>query len=100
MNQPKPRDGQQHTKVTADLEARMVVLEIVSMTALGLAMDTSENADAGQARGIANLMLETVRQRCDEMGMTADAQLSARSYADELLSTALLSLYPNSPREH
>ncbi|KGD98158.1 MULTISPECIES: hypothetical protein [Rhizobium/Agrobacterium group] len=100
MDQTKPIDGQRRAGAATDLEARVVVLEILSMTALALAMDTSEDADVGHARGIASLVLETVRQRCDEMGMTADARLSARSYADQLLSTALLSLYPDSPREH
>ncbi|WP_037079934.1 hypothetical protein [Neorhizobium vignae] len=98
MGQSKPREGQHPDEATAtDLEARMVVLEIVSMTALALAMDTSENADVEHARGISNLILETVRQRCHEMNMHDDARLTACAYADELLSTALLSLYP---REH
>ncbi|EUC00701.1 hypothetical protein PMI07_003987 [Rhizobium sp. CF080] len=98
MGQSKPRDGQHPDGAAAvDLEARIVVLEIVSMTALALAMDTSENADVEHARGISNLILETVRQRCHEMNMHDDARLTACTYADELLSTALLSLYP---REH
>ncbi|MFB9951562.1 hypothetical protein ACFFP0_22160 [Rhizobium puerariae] len=100
MIRTSPQDGRQPEGKKVDLEARVVVLEIVSMTALALAMDTSENADVEHARGIANLVLETVRRRCDEIGMAADTRLSASSYADELLSTALLSLYPASPREH
>lgn len=94
MNQTNQRGGQPSTQAGSDLEGRVVVLEIVSMTALALAMDTSENADIEHARGITNLILETVRQRCQEMQMTQEAQLSACSYADELLSTALMSLYP------
>ena len=94
MSRTKPLDGQQPESATFALEARIVVLEIVSMTALALAMDTSENADVDHARGIINLVLETVRQRCDELEMGSDMRLSACSYADELLSTALLSLYP------
>jgi hypothetical protein len=99
MSWIKPRGGQPDG-AQADLEARVVVLEIVSMTALALAMDTSENADVEQARGIAKLIQEAVRHRCDELGMTADAQRGASSYADELLSTALMSLYPNSSDGH
>jgi len=94
MNQSKPRSGQPVSQAASDLEGRVVVLEIISMTALALAMDTSENADVEHARGITTLILETVRQRCQEMQMSEQAQLSACSYADELLSTALLSLYP------
>jgi hypothetical protein len=95
MGQSKPREGQRPDGATAiDLEARVVVLEIVSMTALALAMDTSENADVEHARGISNLVLEAVHQRCHEMNMPDDARLTACTYADELLSTALLSLYP------
>jgi len=94
MNQSKPRSGQPSNQAAGDLEGRVVVLEIISMTALALAMDTSENADVEHARGITTLILEAVRQRCQEMQMPEQAQLSACSYADELLSTALLSLYP------
>jgi hypothetical protein len=95
MGQNKPRDRHHSDGATAiDLEARVVVLEIVSMTALALAMDTSENADVEHARGISNLVLEAVHQRCHEMNMPEDARLTACTYADELLSTALMSLYP------
>lgn len=79
-----------------DLEARMVVLEIVSMTSLALALDTSENGNAEQARGIMELIVETVQQRCSEMGMSPEASQSAERYAQQMLSTALLSLFPNS----
>lgn len=79
----------------ADLEARMVVLEIVSMTALALALDTSENGSSDQAKGIAALIQDTVRQRCREVGLSEKSQHSANAYADELLSTALISLYPD-----
>jgi hypothetical protein len=78
-----------------DLEARVVVLEIVSMTALALALDTSETADAEHAKSVAALILDTVHRRCHEVGMDEPSRLSACSYADELLSTALLSLYPD-----
>jgi hypothetical protein len=85
------RDGAQRP----DLEARLVVLEIVSMTALALALDTSDNADAEHVRVIAELIRDTVRQRCSETGMDEPSRLSACAYADELLSTALLALYPH-----
>jgi hypothetical protein len=77
-----------------DLESRMVVLEIISMSALALAMDTSEDADPQHARNIANLILQTVGQRCDELEMPEAASRSATGYAEKLLGTALQSLYP------
>ncbi len=76
------------------LEGRMVVLEIVAMTSLALALDTTESGNGDQARGIASLIQDTVRQRCLEFGLSDAAQRSANTYADELLSTALHSLYP------
>ncbi|MBD8665119.1 MULTISPECIES: hypothetical protein [unclassified Rhizobium] len=78
-----------------NLEARMTVLEIVSITSLAMALDTSENANVDHAKGIASLILDTVHHRCRELGMTDEGSQSAHRYADELLSTALLSLYPN-----
>lgn len=84
-----------HVVQTAlDLEARMVVLEIISMTSLALALDTSENGNSEQARGIMALIVETVQQRCSEMGLSPEASHSAEHYAQQLLSTALLSLFP------
>jgi len=77
-----------------DLEARIVVLEIVAMTALALTLDTSDNGNSDQARGIAALIQDTVRQRSREIGLTSEAQKTADTYAEELLSTALASLYP------
>jgi hypothetical protein len=77
-----------------DLESRMVVLEIISMSALAMAMDTSEDADPQQAHGIASLILQTVGQRCDELDMPEASRRSATCYAEKLLGTALQSLYP------
>ncbi len=75
----KPRGGQPPDSgcQPSISKRRVVVLEIVSMTALALAMDTSENADVEHARGITALILETVRQRCQEMQMSQEAQLSS-----------------------
>ncbi len=95
MDQTQHKEGQDGGGSTQpDLHARVVVLEIISMTALALALDTSDNADAEHARGISRLILDTVQQRCHEVGMDEPSRLSACSYADELLTTALLSLYP------
>ncbi|WJH41824.1 hypothetical protein N7E02_16370 [Aliirhizobium terrae] len=96
MGETSKRDGvDADGLIRTDLEARMVVLEIISMTALALALDTSENGSPEQARGIAALIQDTVRQRCREVGLNDKDQKSANAYADELLSTALVSLYPD-----
>jgi len=93
----RARDGAEPDGVAnPDLEARIVVLEIVAMTALALTLDTSDNGNSDQARGIAALIQDTVRQRSREVGLTKSAQETADTYAEELLSTALTSLYPDS----
>lgn len=89
----------EHLKADGDLdrisalEARIVVLEIVSMSALAMAMDTSENADTEAARGMAGLILTTVDQRCQELGVTEITRQAARDYANRLLGIAIDSLY-------
>lgn len=96
MGETSKRDGVHADGLSRpDLEARIVVLEIVSMTALALALDTSESGNSDQARGIAALIQDTVGQRCREFGLSDSAQKSANAYAEELLSTALVSLYPD-----
>ena len=89
-----------HSKIETDLdrvsalEARIVVLEIVSMSALAMAMDTSENADTEAARGMAGLIVDTVNQRCDELGVSDQTRKAARDYANRLLGVAMESRYP------
>lgn len=90
------RNAQRADSLALDLEARMVVLEIISMTSLAMALDTSENGSSQQARGIMELIVETVQQRCTEMGLPDDSSAAAKRYAGQLLSTALQSLYPGS----
>lgn len=77
----------------ATLEARLVVLEIVSMSALAMALDTSDNADTEAAQGMAALIVETVDQRCEELGVTQNTRNTARDYAQKLLGIAMESLY-------
>ena len=76
------------------LEARVVVLEIVSMSALAMALDTSENADTEAAQAIASLILGTIEQRCNELGVCDQTRVAARDYAHRLLGVAMESLYP------
>lgn len=77
-----------------DLESRMVVLEIVSMSALAMALDTSDTADPEQARALAGLIVDTVEQRCHELGFGDQARKVATGYAERLMGTAVASLYP------
>lgn len=89
------RNTQVNSQTVIDIEARMVVLEIVSMTGLALALDTSDNGNAEQARGIMALIVETVQQRCSEMGLSEHSSAEAERYAAQLLATAMQSLYPD-----
>ncbi len=96
MIETRAKDGADPDGVAnPDLEARIVVLEIVAMTALALTLDTSDNGNSDQARGIAALIQDTVRQRSREVGLSRAGQEKADVYAEELLSTALTSLYPD-----
>lgn len=81
----------------AVLEARMVVLEIVTMSALAMVMDTSDTADRTQVNSLMQLILETVDHRCGELGFSPNCKRSARDYAMGLVGTALASLYPSRP---
>ncbi len=78
---------------TTDLESRLVALEIISMSALALALDTDE-ASASHAGAVSRLIVETVEKRCHELGMDSQAQKAASGYAERLLGTAITSLYP------
>ncbi|SIR07393.1 hypothetical protein SAMN05880590_111129 [Rhizobium sp. RU35A] len=95
MAQSTIRDMPTYEAITA-LEARLVVLEIVTMSALAMVMDTSETADREQANSLMQLILQTVDHRCDELGLSQQCQKSAQDYARSLLGTALSSLYPAS----
>lgn len=77
----------------AALEARIVVLEIVSMSALALAMDTSDNADTEAAHGMAGLILATIDERCTELNISQPTRDAARDYARNLLGVAMEALY-------
>lgn len=86
-------DDPSHDALAA-LEARMVVLEIVTMSALAMALDTS---DPVQASSLADLILDTIDQRCGELRLSQESRNTAANYARALLATALASLYPAQP---
>jgi len=88
-------DGSGDTAASlTEIEGRMLVLEVVAMTSLAMALDTSdpENADVG--RGVLYLIREAVDNKCEEMGLSDQAASTAQTYVDELLQTAMHSLFP------
>jgi hypothetical protein len=89
------RSNRQQDHAVSQLESRMVALEIISMTALAMALDTSDNGDAEHARSIAGLILEAVRHRCTELNLSESTCEAASDYAQQLLGTALVSLFPS-----
>ncbi len=92
------RDG--HHKATAglsEIEGRMLVLEVVAMTSLALTIGTSDAEGAGMRRGVLHLIRQAVENKCVEVGLSDDAAAMAERYADELMHTAMESLFP---KEH
>jgi len=89
------QDGKNNNAASlAEIEGRMLVLEVVAMTSLAMVLDTSdpENADIG--RGVLYLIREAVENKCLELELSEDAASTARDYVDELLNTAMNSLFP------
>ena len=89
-------DGHRHAGLMShEIEARMVVLEIVAMTSLAMVLDTSDDGDPARGSDMLQLIRETVNQRCSELDLSSGATGMAGRYADELVSTAMHSLYPD-----
>lgn len=77
--------------MTSDTEGRLAVLEVMSMTTLGLYLANSRNdPDLGKAIAFLDYLRSMVNQRCADLD--EDAASSARHYADDLLSQALENL--------
>lgn len=88
-------DGHRHAGLlTHELEARMVVLEIVAMTSLAMVLGTSDDTDPTRGPDMLRLIRETVSLRCAELDLSSGAAIVADRYADELVSTTLQSIYP------
>ena len=77
-----------------DIEGRMLVLEVVAMTSLAMALNTSDPEDADVGRGVLYLIREAVNNKCDEMRLSSQATSTAQTYVDELVHTAMHSLFP------
>lgn len=78
----------------AAIEGRMLVLEVVAMTSLAMVLDTSDEGNARIGKGVLNLIQEAVENKCREMGVSPTTADVAQSYVEELVSTALETLYP------
>jgi hypothetical protein len=81
----------------SEIEARMLVLEVVAMTSLALALDTSDAEGAQMGRNVLHLIRQAVGNKCAEMNLSDAAADTAEQYANELVHTAMESLFP---REH
>jgi len=89
------RDGKNNTTASlAEIEGRMLVLEVVAMTSLAMVLDTSEPDNADIGRGVLYLIREAVENKCAEMELSDDATSTAHDYVEELLNTAMRSLFP------
>ncbi|MDR7143709.1 hypothetical protein [Rhizobium sp. BE258] len=78
----------------SDIEGRMLVLEIVAMTSLAMVLDTSDPENAKIGRGVLYLIREAVEKKCEEMNLSEEATDTAQVYVEELLQTAMHSLFP------
>jgi predicted DNA-binding protein len=89
------QDGNQAgLRALSEMEGKMLVLEVVAMTSLALALDTSDPENARIGRGVLYLMREAVENKCEEMDFSAEAAASAQQYVEELLHTAMATLFP------
>jgi predicted DNA-binding protein len=66
----------------------------VAMTSLALALDTSDPENAKIGRGVLYLIREAVENKCEEMDLSNEAADSAQQYVEELLHTAMATLFP------
>ena len=89
------QDGEKNaTSSLSDIEGRMLVLEVVAMTSLAMVLDTDDPENAKIGRGVLYLMREAVENKCSEMKLSPDATTTAQTYVEELLQTAMHSLFP------
>jgi hypothetical protein len=90
----KPDGNHKKQPILSELEGRMLVLEVVAMTSLALVLDTSDQENAKIGRGVLYLIREAVENKCEEMGLSDEAAGSAQQYVEELLQTAMATLFP------
>jgi hypothetical protein len=72
----------------------MLVLEVLAMTSLALILDTSDQENAKIGRGVLYLIREAVDNRCEELSLSDDVTASAQQYVEQLVQTAMATLFP------
>ena len=74
-----------------ELTGRMVALEVIAMTALGMYLANSENdPDMALSRGVLDHMRELIAVKAEELSEVG--RVAAIHYADDLLSQVLENL--------
>jgi hypothetical protein len=87
-------DGGKPTNI-AELEGRLVVLEIVAMTSLALVIGVCDEGNAHLGRNVLYLIRDAVANKCEELALSNTATSAATTYVEELLQAAAGSLFPN-----
>ena len=64
-------------------------------TRVGLDPRHEGEDDGKMGRGVLHLIREAVGNKCDEMGLSDHASSTAQAYAEELIGTAMATLYPS-----
>jgi len=75
----------------AELEGRLLALEVMAMSALGIYLSNSRNdPDMSKAIAFLNYLRQFIRDRAS--GLSEDARASADKWGDDLLSQVLENL--------
>jgi DNA-binding response OmpR family regulator len=88
------RDLAQMDEALDQMIGKMAVLEIVSMTSLALALEVAGCDKNNSGKEVLDMMRIAVDQKCEEMLLSQRATNAAQSYVEELVITAIYSLYP------
>jgi hypothetical protein len=76
-----------------ELRGKLLVLEMLTMTSLGIVMASAENDPAmAKSRAILDYLRANVVRAADESGLSPEAKSSANQYADHILSQVLENL--------
>jgi hypothetical protein len=78
----------------ADLEGKLLVTEIIAVSALGIVFASSGNdPDMSKARAVLDFIRANIGRAADERQFSDDAKFAAHHYADEVLSQVLENLH-------
>jgi hypothetical protein len=65
------------------------------MTSLALALEAAHSEKNNAGKDVLNMMRVAVDQKCEEMVLSPRSAKAAHSYVEELVITAIYSLYPS-----